>query len=70
MAQGRGACETPSARVVISEDGAEKKAEAQGSGQVDATFKAIESIVSSGADLQLFSVNAIASGTDSPGEVS
>ncbi|MDX1511457.1 MAG: alpha-isopropylmalate synthase regulatory domain-containing protein [Nitriliruptorales bacterium] len=62
--------ETPSARVVISEDGAEKKAEAHGSGQVDAAFKAIESIVSSGADLQLFSVNAITSGTDSQGEVS
>ncbi len=62
--------ETPSARVVISEDGNEKKAEASGSGQVDATFKAIESIVTSGADLQLFSVNAITSGTDSQGEVS
>ena len=62
--------ETPSARVVISEDGNEKKAEANGSGQVDATFKAIESIVTSGADLQLFSVNAITSGTDSQGEVS
>ncbi len=62
--------ETPLARVVISEDGSEKKAESRGSGQVDATFKAIESIVSSGADLQLFSVNAITSGTDSQGEVS
>jgi 2-isopropylmalate synthase len=62
--------ETPLARVVISEDGDEKKAEANGSGQVDAAFKAIESIVSSGADLQLFSVNAITSGTDSQGEVS
>jgi 2-isopropylmalate synthase len=62
--------EIPSARVVISENGGEKEAEANGSGQVDATFKAIESIVSSGADLQLFSVNAITSGTDSQGEVS
>jgi 2-isopropylmalate synthase len=62
--------ETPMARVVISEDGSEKNAESRGSGQVDATFKAIESIVSSGADLQLFSVNAITSGTDSQGEVS
>lgn len=62
--------ETPMARVVISEDGDEKDAESRGSGQVDATFKAIESIVSSGADLQLFSVNAITSGTDSQGEVS
>ncbi len=62
--------ETPLARVVISENGDEKNAESRGSGQVDATFKAIESIVSSGADLQLFSVNAITSGTDSQGEVS
>ena len=62
--------EIPLARVVISEAGDEKQAEANGSGQVDATFKAIESIVSSGADLQLFSVNAITSGTDSQGEVS
>ncbi len=62
--------ETPLARVVISENGAEKKAESGGSGQVDAAFKAIESIVSSGAELKLFSVNAITSGTDSQGEVS
>jgi 2-isopropylmalate synthase len=62
--------ETPIARLVISDDGQEKRAEASGSGPVDAAFKAIESILSSGADLQLFSVNAITSGTDSQGEVS
>ncbi|HZP94582.1 MAG TPA: 2-isopropylmalate synthase [Burkholderiales bacterium] len=62
--------ETPVARIVVSEAGEEKKAEARGSGPVDATFKAIESIVASGADLQLYSVNAITSGTDSQGEVS
>jgi 2-isopropylmalate synthase len=62
--------ETPVARIVIAEGGAERQSEARGSGPVDATFKAIESIVSSGADLQLFSVNAITSGTDSQGEVS
>ncbi|HTS55505.1 MAG TPA: 2-isopropylmalate synthase [Burkholderiales bacterium] len=61
--------ETPVAKVVLAEDGAEKKAEAQGSGPVDATFKAIESIVSSGAELTLYSVNAVTSGTDSQGEV-
>jgi 2-isopropylmalate synthase len=54
---------------VLAEDGAERKAEAQGSGPVDATFKAIESIVSSGAELTLYSVNAVTSGTDSQGEV-
>ncbi|HWQ38199.1 MAG TPA: 2-isopropylmalate synthase [Burkholderiales bacterium] len=62
--------ETPVARIVIAENGAERQAEARGSGPVDATFKAIESIVASGADLQLYSVNAITSGTDSQGEVS
>jgi len=61
--------ETPVAKVVLAEDGAEKKAEAQGSGPVDATFKAIESIVGSGAELTLYSVNAVTSGTDSQGEV-
>lgn len=40
-----------------------------GSGPVDAAFKAIESLVESGAVLQLYSVNAITQGTDSQGEV-
>ena len=57
--------ETPVAKVVLAEDGAERHAEAQGSGPVDATFKAIETIVSSGAELTLYSVNAVTSGTDS-----
>jgi 2-isopropylmalate synthase len=61
--------ETPVAKVVLAEHGAEKKAEAQGSGPVDAAFKAIESIVASGAELTLYSVNAVTSGTDSQGEV-
>ena len=41
----------------------------EGSGPVDATFRAIEKILASGADLQLYSVNNITSGTDSQGEV-
>jgi 2-isopropylmalate synthase len=61
--------ETPSASIVIAEEGSEKHADAVGSGPVDATFRAIESIVSSGAELQLYSVNNITSGTDSQGEV-
>ena len=59
----------PVARVVMSIDGAEHQADAQGSGPVDATFKAIEQIVNSGTELQLFSVNNITSGTDAQGEV-
>jgi len=61
--------ETPMANVVLAEDGVERRAEARGSGPVDATFKAIESIVASGAELTLYSVNAVTSGTDSQGEV-
>ena len=53
----------------MSEDGTEKPAQAQGSGPVDAAFKAIETIVNSGAELLLYSVNNITSGTDSQGEV-
>jgi len=59
----------PFAKLVVSEDGNEKPAQAHGSGPVDASFKAIESIVQSGAELLLYSVNNITSGTDSQGEV-
>jgi len=36
---------------------------------VDATFRAIEAVANSGTMLELYSVNAITSGTDSQGEV-
>src|SRR5574340_927349 len=61
--------ETPHATVVVAVNGAEKQAEADGGGPVDAAFKAIDSIVRSGAELQLYSVNNITSGTDAQGEV-
>jgi 2-isopropylmalate synthase len=61
--------EQPFARVVISEDGKEHRAEARGGGPVDATFKAIESVVTSGTELLLYSVNNVTEGTDSQGEV-
>jgi 2-isopropylmalate synthase len=61
--------EQPFARVVISEEGREARAEARGGGPVDATFKAIESIVASGTELMLYSVNNVTEGTDSQGEV-
>ncbi|MCR4298649.1 MAG: 2-isopropylmalate synthase [Gallionella sp.] len=59
----------PVAKVVISIDGEQHEAEAQGGGPVDATFQAIEQIVHSGTELQLYSVNNITSGTDAQGEV-
>ena len=62
--------EKPEATVVVSIDGKEKSAIAQGSGPVDASYKAIESLVNSDTELQLYSVNNITSGTDSQGEVS
>jgi len=61
--------EKPTATVVIGEGSDERHADATGSGSVDAVFRAIESIAGSGADLQLFSVNAITGGTDAQGEV-
>ncbi|SEK41288.1 2-isopropylmalate synthase [Atopomonas hussainii] len=61
--------EVPHAQLVLSVAGAEVKAESDGSGPVDAAFRAIESVVQSGATLQLYSVNAITQGTDSQGEV-
>ena len=61
--------ETPVAAITLSIDGVEHHAEAVGSGPVDATFSAIESIVGSGGELKLYSVNAITSGTDAQGEV-
>ncbi len=61
--------EVPIARLVLSIDGQEKSSEATGSGPIDATFKAIELVLSSGVDLELYSVNAITRGTDSQGEV-
>lgn len=61
--------ETPQAQVTLQVDGEEKRANARGDGPVDATFKAIEGIVQTGSELQLYSVNAITGGTDSLGEV-
>ena len=62
--------EVPLARVSLSVDGEEKHIEMTGSGPVDAAFKAIESIVRSNTNLQLYSVSNITDGTDAQGEVS
>src|SRR5260221_3876093 len=61
--------EQPFARVVMAEEGREMRAEARGGGIVDATFKAIESMVQSATELLLYSVNNVTEGTDSQGEV-
>ena len=59
----------PHAKLSLRVKGETVQAEAEGSGPVDAAFKAIENIAQSGTDLLLYSVNAITSGTDSQGEV-
>ncbi|UTW10323.1 2-isopropylmalate synthase [Marinobacterium rhizophilum] len=61
--------EVPQASITLMINGQEQSAVSAGSGPVDATFKAIESLVQSGSSLELYSVNAITSGTDSQGEV-
>ena len=61
--------ETPDASVTLWINGDEQQVSAQGSGPVDAAFRAIESLVNSNTELQLYSVNNITSGTDSQGEV-
>jgi 2-isopropylmalate synthase len=61
--------EMPNAQVTLAVDGVEQSATATGGGPVDASFKAIESLLQTGTDLLLYSVNNITSGTDSQGEV-
>ena len=61
--------EIPVATLRVLAGGIEMSGEAEGGGPVDATFKALERIAGSGAELQLFSVNNITSGTDAQGEV-
>lgn len=62
--------ERPHAKVAFAAGDAELHAESDGNGPVDASLKAIESQVKSGAEMLLYSVNAITSGsTESQGEV-
>ena len=61
--------ETPNAKVTLLVNGSEASASSDGGGPVDATFCAIEEIVNSKAQLQLYSVNNITTGTDAQGEV-
>jgi 2-isopropylmalate synthase len=62
--------ERPQASVVFTAGEVEHKASSDGNGPVDASLKAIESRLKTGAELVLYSVNAITSGsTESQGEV-
>jgi 2-isopropylmalate synthase len=60
----------PQASVAFMAGTVEHRASSDGNGPVDASLKAIESKVASGAEMLLYSVNAITSGsTESQGEV-
>jgi 2-isopropylmalate synthase len=60
----------PQATVAFAAGDVEHRATSDGDGPVDASLKAIESQVASGAEMLLYSVNAITSGsTESQGEV-
>ncbi|RCS58094.1 2-isopropylmalate synthase [Parvibium lacunae] len=61
--------ERPQCRLVFTQQGSEVSSQSDGNGPVDATVKAIERHVQSGAELLLFSVNAITTGTEAQGEV-
>ncbi len=61
--------EKPAAKITFAVEGKEVTGEGQGNGPVDAIVNAIETDVKSGAELLLFSVNAITTGTQSQGEV-
>ena len=61
--------ERPQACVVFTVAGKEVKGESDGNGPVDASLKAIEKHVKSGAEMVLYSVNAISGSTESQGEV-
>ena len=70
LTQHSGTGERPQASVVFAAGEVEHSASSDGNGPVDASLKAIESKVGSGAEMLLYSVNAITSGsTESQGEV-
>jgi 2-isopropylmalate synthase len=61
--------ERPHSTVVFTVGGVEVTGSSDGNGPVDASMKAIESHVKSGAEMVLYSVNAISGNTESQGEV-
>jgi 2-isopropylmalate synthase len=59
----------PTAKISINYQDQDHQSEASGDGAVDAIFNAIEKLINSQTNLQLYSVNAVTEGTDSQGEV-
>ena len=58
------------ATITLDVDGHQHTAEASGDGPVDATFKAIKSVIGEGPKLLLYQVHAVTAGTDAQAEVS
>lgn len=56
-------------KIILIVDGESKEAEAEGSGPVDATFKAIQMIFPHDVQLQLYQVHAVTEGIDAQAEV-
>jgi 2-isopropylmalate synthase len=69
VSQSSGTGQLPKAQVVFESEGKQYACEGTGDGPVDAIVNAIESQANSGAELVLFSINAISGGTQSQGEV-
>lgn len=59
----------PFANLSLQVQGEAQAVSAHGAGPVDAVFKAIEKVAQSGADLKLYSVNAITEGTEAQADV-
>jgi 2-isopropylmalate synthase len=60
----------PHATVQLTVDGEKRRATAQGTGPVDAVFKAIAELTQTKSELLRYQVNAITAGMDAQGEVS
>ena len=69
LSQHSQAGQRPHAEIVFTDGGQQVSAQADGNGPVDASLKAIESHARSGAEMVLYSVNAISGSTESQGEV-
>ena len=69
MSQASETGERPRAKVVFLMGREEVVSESEGNGPVDASIRAIESKAQSGAEMVLYSVNAISGGTEAQGEV-
>lgn len=69
MSQNSETGERPKAKVVFLMGRDEITSDSEGNGPVDASIRAIESTAQSGAEMVLYSVNAISGGTEAQGEV-